>query len=204
MVFDPDPQLDSRALTAVASGLRGGKPSDAVATHVRWFQLETWLRQLVHLELSAAYGREWITHLASMAQRRAKLNSPNAYMLSPDEGSLLAYEDVGDLFALIEANWNFSEPSLVPRVRWAGWADELKSIRNRIAHSRRPHADDLARIEQILRNLEAGAKIALAAYEDTFVEVDDPSSVAAQWTTDAAPWGSIVDHARGRYDTYFR
>lgn len=185
------------------AGLRGGMATDSIAAFVRWSQIEIWLRQLVHLEMSSAYGRQWHSHLSHNVQNRAALNARNAYMLSPDEDSLLAYGDVQDLFSLIEDNWDLFSAYLVPKVRWCGWADELRGIRNRIAHSRRPHCDDVLRLEQILRNIEPGAKVALRSYDDTFDDVGDVTSLAASWKKGDPPWTHIARHARRQYHTSF-
>jgi Swt1-like HEPN len=204
VVFDVDSALPTRAQSALMAGLRSGMSADTLAAYVRWFQLETWLRQLVHLEMSAAYGRAWTSHLRGNTVRRAELNATNAYMLSPDEESLLAYGDVSELFSLIEANWELFSPALVTKVRWCGWADELRAIRNRIAHARRPHADDVLRLEQILRNIEPGAKATLKAYDSTFDEIEDPQTVAGSWVGANPPWHDIARHAAGRYQTSFQ
>jgi HEPN superfamily Swt1-like protein len=176
-----------------------------MAAFVRWSQIEIWLRQLVHLELAAAYGRRWIGALGPKLGGRAARNAANAYMLSPDEESLLAYGDVTDLFKVIEDpdHWPFFEPSLVPKVRWAGWTDELRAIRNRIAHCRRPHADDVGRLELFLRNLEPGASIALRAYDENFGDLRPDDSIAKSWLGEEPPWAHIRDHARGQYKTNF-
>jgi hypothetical protein len=204
VIFDSQASLSPRATAAVKAGLRSGITSDAITAFVRWFQLETWLRQLVHLEMSAAHGRSWTAHLENKLLNRASRNTANAYMLSPDEESLLAYGDVADLFSLIEDNWELFETALVTKVCWCGWADELRSIRNRVAHARRPHTDDVSRLEQILRNIESGAKVALKSYDD---EIDcdvKPGSVAYTWLGESPPWDHIATHARKQYKTRFR
>lgn len=131
MIFDQNASLDSQGQLAINDALRTGMPSSALTAYARWFQLETWLRTLVHLELSARFGRSWIAHLDSKIANRRHANAVNDYMLSPDEESLLAYGDVGALFALIDQHWSLFEPFLVAKVRWDGWAHELRGIRNR-------------------------------------------------------------------------
>jgi hypothetical protein len=87
-------------------------------------------------------------------------------MPSPDAENLLAYTDTGTLLRLIAIpeTWPLVEPSLLPRVRWDGLVDVLGDLRIRNAHLRRPHSDDLARLEQALRDLEPGAQRALSAF----------------------------------------
>jgi len=204
MVFDYRPSLNRRSSGTIAAGLRSGISSDAIAAFVRWWQIETWLRMLVHLELSAKYGRHWPAALGRKFHTTAQRNAANAYMLSPDDDDLLSYGDVAELFKIIEDDqyWPLFEKSLVPKVRWIGCADELRAIRNRIAHCRRPHLDDLDRLEQVLRNLEPGAKTTLQYYDQT---IDPPLSdvIAQEWLGEEPPWAHIRNHARGRYHTNF-
>src|SRR3712207_5206205 len=52
--------LDSdRALRAATGGDVGVLPARSVALYARWWQLETWLRELIYVELRALYGSTW-------------------------------------------------------------------------------------------------------------------------------------------------
>jgi hypothetical protein len=88
-------------------------------------------------------------------------------MASADAGELITYADLSDLFGLIEDRWELFERLLPPLRRWQGRSDELQELRNRNAHCRRPHQDDLARLEQNLRDLEDGAWRFYASYLET-------------------------------------
>lgn len=74
-----------------------GVPAGAVAFFARWWQLETWLRQLVYMELRAKYGTGWLEHLAQQAPTRAARDEVNRYMATPDASNVLAYLDVSHL-----------------------------------------------------------------------------------------------------------
>jgi hypothetical protein len=104
---------------------------------------------------------------ASSAQRRALQEASWDYIASP-EGSLpTSFMDVGDLLNVISTHWNLFEPSLLPDQRtWRARMEELRIVRNRLAHCRAPHQDDQPRIEQLLRDLESGARRAIDAYND--------------------------------------
>jgi len=126
-------------------------------------------------------------------------------MASPDWEDPLAYLDSSQLFDLIVREWKLFEFSLLDKSSWTGRVGELLTIRNRIAHLRRPHADDIGRLEQTLRDLEPGAFGALASYnrtEDPDVELDDP--VVESWVQcrhdDAR---RLVDHASRNYGVRF-
>jgi hypothetical protein len=153
---------------SIARAIGAGVPDRALATYARWWQLETWLRILVYLELMAAQGSAWAGVLSGRALGRWSRDSVNAYMRSPDSVSPLAYLDSGELLELVDRDdlWDLFEPGLVPRVRWRGLMDELMTVRRRSAHCRRPHAEDLGRIERALRDLELGARTVLEAFNE--------------------------------------
>jgi hypothetical protein len=185
-----------------------GVPASAVAFYARWWQLETWLRQLVYIELRAKYGTEWLDHLAKTAPSRAAKDEINRYMATPDASNALAYLDVSDLLNLIgsDEHWPLFEPSLLPRSRWDGTVETLRDLRNRNAHCRRPHEDDLGRIEQTLRDLEKGARIALEAHNvraQFREDMGDP--IAIGWMRKEHPDASrLIDHCAEQYQAYLR
>lgn len=200
-----DAETEAASRDAVDRSISSGVPADAIACFSRWWQLETWLRDLLYVELRSRYGHSWTDHLQGRAPGRAEGDAKNRYMASPDAGELLTYADVGDLFSLIDANWALFEPVLPPQRRWHGTADELRELRNRNAHCRRPHRDDLSRLEQVLRNLEAGAQLFYGSYARTHqvAESDDPLSQA--WVVGQHPTAErLLGHARDQYDTQFR
>lgn len=122
---------------------------------------------MVYVELRARYGPQWREALTGRAPARAAIDARNAYMASADADDVLAYSHVSDLFSLIEDQWDLFEHYVLPRNRWVGRTDELRELRNRNAHCRRPHRDDVARLEQTLRDLEPGAIKFYRSYVDT-------------------------------------
>jgi hypothetical protein len=126
-------------------------------------------------------------------------------MPSPDAELLLSYLDVFDLFDLIDEHWDLFKASLIDKEVWPGRTKELRQIRHRIAHCRRPHVDDLSRIEQFMRDLEQGAFRAVTAFNDQAVpnsELDDP--VVAGWRRcEHADARRLVEHAESNYEVYF-
>jgi Swt1-like HEPN len=185
-----------------------GVPASAVAFYARWWQLETWLRELVYMELRAKYGTKWLDHLAKTAQSRAGKDEINWYMATPDASNVLAYLDVSDLLQLIgsDEHWPLFAPSLLPRARWDVTVEMLRDLRNRNAHCRRPHEDDLGRIEQTLRDLEKGARVALEAHNvrSYFTEgMTDP--IAIGWMRKEHPAANrLVDHCARQYEAHLR
>jgi hypothetical protein len=183
--------------------IESGFSRDTLALYGRWWQLETWLRELVYTELRAERGLGWEAALGQKTATRAERDELNRYMASADRGDLLAFLDVGLLFTIIENRWELFEPCLPPRVRWLGMADELLAVRHRIAHVRRPHRDDLARVEQALRDLDDGARTFHAAYAGSQkIELRGP--VAEGWRAGRHPVASrLLSHADDQYGTSF-
>lgn len=190
---------------SINNSLSAGVPPSILALYARWWQLETWLRLLTYVELKSHYGIGWTSRLSRRVLNRASRDDINAYMASPDATDPLSYYDINDLFELISDEWRLFEPSLLPRTRWEGLVHTLLSVRLRIAHARRPHQDDLERLEQTLRDLEPGAKIALAAYGEEIspnTYSDDP--VVTAWVARNHPTAQrLIDHAQRQYGASF-
>jgi Swt1-like HEPN len=182
--------------------LEAGFPRATLALYGRWWQLETWLRELVYTELRAKLGLEWESALPQVAASRAERDEVNRYMASADSGDVLAYLDFGYLLKLIDQHSQLFEPCLPSKVRWLGMAEELSAIRHRVAHVRRPHRDDLARLEQALRDLDHGARTFYAAYAASR-RFEEEGPVASGWSRGQHPVAKgLLSHAED--DTLFK
>jgi hypothetical protein len=197
------PSLSPELLRIVDAGV----PEEALVFHGRWWQFETWLREVAYVELRAKYGGAWTEHLEGSAPKRAATEAANAYMASADAGELLAYADVSDLFGLIADHWPIFEPMLPPQRRWQGRTDELRDLRNRNAHCRRPHRDDLGRILQTLRDLEDGAWRFYTSYlrSRRLAKGDSADPLAKAWADGQHETARrLLKHAEEQYETRFR
>ena len=143
-----------------------GVPFDAIAFYGRRWQFERWLRDMVYLELRAKHGSACLL-IGRSAAGRAEVDVANSYMASPDSDDAVSYIDVSVLVKIIAEDWELFEPFLPVRKRCKGLVDMLGDLRNRNAHCRRPHGDDLSRIEQALRDLEPGAWKFYASFATT-------------------------------------
>lgn len=197
--------FDDAHLMELARLLDAGVPFDAIAFYGRWWQLERWLRDMVYLELRAKYGSGWLSLLGRSAARRAEIDVTNSYMASADSNEVMAYVDVSILFEIIAENWPLFEPFLPRRTRWEGLVDVLGDLRNRNAHCRRPHRDDLSRIEQALRDLEDGAWSFYASFATTAsVTRNSKDPMAKQWGLGKHETARrLLKHAELQYDTSF-
>jgi hypothetical protein len=126
-------------------------------------------------------------------------------MATPDAQALLAYTDVADLFQIIENDWTLFEEALLQRDVWVGRTVELRNIRNRIGHCRRPHSDDLSRLEQTLRDLEGGAFHVAAAFNRQWhVPADWNDPLVEAWVAYRHETAQrLIVHAEKQYDTVF-
>ena len=190
---------------ALAAAWRGNVPSAASAIHARWWQFESWLRSLVYVELRSKFGARWTAELPPTAEsRKDKDARRRTYMSTPDATAHLAYLDVGELFPLITAHWDLFGGSLIDRDAWDGRVAELNTIRRRIAHCRRPHTDDLTRLEQVLRDIDPGAFRAMASFNDRdHPEQDLDDELVRLWVRGEHAQFHIVEHAYRQYDTRF-
>jgi hypothetical protein len=190
----------------IGSAVGMGVPIPSLEVYARWWQLETYLREVAYTELRSAYGRSWTSRLGDAASLRAERDRVNSYMASVDAEELLGYADFGALLRLLDAQWALFEETLLPRTRWSGLSEELSAIRNRSAHCRRPHADDTARLEQALRNLEPGARQFYASYSRTWpVPRRSKDRLARAWAEGRHPAAErLLDHTRRKYGTQFR
>lgn len=127
-------------------------------------------------------------------------------MQSPDVSDPLAYATSASPFDLIDSDqhWHRFEPYLPSRLRWQGIADELRQLRHRSAHCRRPHAGDLARLEARMRDLEPGARKALLSYSTSrSVPTRSTDPLIKKWRTHPVAF-RLIEHAERQYDTLMR
>lgn len=161
-----DEEFGPEISRALKGAVRSGVPPEGLHVAARWWQLETHLRRLTYIESRAAFGPEWIDMLASRAIVRLDGARSQRYMPSPDDSDPVAFLDTFDLFDVITTWWEelFASDVGLDLAVWKGRVAELRPIRNRIAHCRRPHVNDADRIEQLLRDLEDGANRAYRSY----------------------------------------
>jgi Swt1-like HEPN len=197
--------LPNRIRVALGTTWRMGVPPEAMALYGRWWQLETWLRSLIYVELRARDGVGWAAALPPTAEERETKDRRYAYMATPDAQARLAYLDLSPLLDLLEKHWPLFTDSLIDWDVWSGRTVELRSIRNRIGHCRRPHSDDLARLEQTLRDLESGTFRAVAAFNrqhQPVEDLDDP--LVEAWVRDQHQAAvRLVRHADQQYEVRF-
>lgn len=198
-------ELSGEVRKALSGSWRNGMPGAASALYSRWWQLETWLRSLVYIELRSFSGPKWIEALSAAAADRQERDQENRHMPTPDAQDLLAYLDASLLLKITHDHWSIFRKYLPAQKIWAGRVEELKAIRNRIGHCRKPHADDLDRLEQTLRDLNAGAFLAMSSFNEHSRPRKEWSDVLVRdWIHKEHDTARrLIDHADIQYETTF-
>lgn len=139
-------------------------PTQVVNTYARLWQLETWLRTMVYVELRALLGDDWGRELNANS---GPLQADKALTHMPTpEMNALSYSQLSRLIALIDAHWDCFANYLPPRSIWTAKLQEIAQIRHRVAHFRTGHVDDLSRLKQFLRDIDKGFWRFCTSYND--------------------------------------
>ena len=155
----------------------------------------------MYVELRARYGVSWTERVAHAIGRQSQ-DAAFVHMESADTQNPLAYLDYSQLLAVIADDWDLFAGALTERRSWDGRQEDLKRVRHRMGHMRVPHSDDLARLEQTLRDLERGAFIAYASYNRRFWPEGGDDLVTRDWVEHEHPDAQrLVRHAERNYDT---
>ncbi|WP_437595777.1 hypothetical protein WMF28_24685 [Sorangium sp. So ce590] len=154
------------------------------------WQLETWLRLLVYVELRSARP-DWEEPIKKRIRDWPPSSLENDkrlhHMATPHQAAL-SYLTFSQLWTVISDadNWPLFAPYLPPKTNTDVRVEEVKTIRNRVAHFREPHPQDEARLELFLRDLEPGLRRFCARYTSPKIPtnpLDDPITqrLATSW-----------------------
>jgi Swt1-like HEPN len=167
-------------------------------TYARLWQLETWLRRLVYIELRAFVGDGWALKV-TRAQKPKENDKRLTHMPTPEE-NLLSYAQLSELSSIISENWRLFEPFLPPQNIWEAKLEEVRQVRHRVAHFRSGHADDLQRVIQLLRDIDQGFWRFCTSFNDSgpvLPQSDDP--IESQFLhLDPFPWSRVGENKWAR------
>jgi hypothetical protein len=121
--------------------------------YARLWQLERWLREMVYVELKVKKGASWINF--NKTKRTYEADKELTHIPTADQNPL-NYTTFSDLTKLIGNNWDLFSTYLPPQVNWNVKIEEIVHIRNRVAHFRQGHSDDLDRLIQLMRDIDLG------------------------------------------------
>ena len=131
-------------------------PNRLLHTYARVWQLETWLRRLVYVELRAHLGDQWQAAVETAGAARSKASDKKLAHMQTSEEDPLSYLQLSDLRRVIEAHWTLFEKYLPPQKQWDARMDEVAQVRNRVAHFRMGNERDLERVVFLLKDLDNG------------------------------------------------
>ena len=147
--------------------LPSGTSPDALRGYCLFYQLERWLREMVYLELKAHFGENWWTEAEQALKRSRGGGIPAARSLRADkrhphmstpENDPLWFLSLDSLTKIIldKKLWRLFGSYLTTKSLVKAKFDEIAPIRNRIAHYRALHKDDIDRIVAVLRDIDEG------------------------------------------------
>ncbi|MDA1054484.1 MAG: hypothetical protein O3C40_28960 [Planctomycetota bacterium] len=175
-----------------------GLQSDLLLIYAHLWQFETWLRTMAFVELKAFLGDAWLQEVRGF-DRSQQADERLTHMPTADL-SPLAYSGFSTLCGLIEKHWELFKIYLPPKEIFAGRIDETKQIRNRVAHFRRCHRDDLSRMVQFLRDVDKGFWTFCTSYNAPQpVLPPNADSVVQQFLPyDPFPWSKVDENKWAR------
>ncbi|MGL1115615.1 Swt1 family HEPN domain-containing protein [Vibrio vulnificus] len=144
----------------------------SLIVYARLWQLECWLREMVYVELKAKKGKNWINF--NKTKTTYESDQELTHIPGKDHNPL-SFKTFNELIKVIENNWDLFSFYLPPKHIWAVKVEEIILIRNRCAHFRRGHSDDLSRLTQLLRDIDKGFWHFCTQYND-FKPIIPPES----------------------------
>jgi len=171
---------------------------DTLKIYARLWQFETWLRRMVYIELRAKYGDSWNSELKSVVEIKNQDKS-FIHMNTPEQNDF-SYAQLWQLFDLIEKKWECFSLYFPPKRVWKAKTQEISQIRNRVAHFRTCHSDDLQRLEQFLRDIDTGFWKFCTSYNNGEPALPPSSDLVTQHflSLDPLPWGKVGDGSWAR------
>lgn len=157
-----------------------GEVSDnSLRGFLRIYSLERWMREMVYVELKTSYGTSWWAEAEKAirrskgggisAERSLKADKKHPHM-STAENDPLWFISFDTLLKIIldRKLWKHFETYLTTKALLRAKFDEIAPIRNRIAHVRELHPEDIARLELLLTDLDRGFWKFCTSYNASF------------------------------------
>jgi hypothetical protein len=167
--------------------LPAGTPTESLLGYARCYQLETWFRELVYVELKTHFGIDWWNKAEEALKRNGGAGIPaetsrdrdkrHPHMATPETDPLWFISfDALLIIVFDDLLWRLFECYLTTKDLLQAKFTEIAPIRNRIAHCRSLHQDDLDRLRRVLRDLDQGFWGFCTSYNDTFPIVGEERS----------------------------
>lgn len=125
----------------------------SIVLYARLWQFEKWLREMVYIELKSKKGRNWF----NLNKIKNTYETDKAFTHIPTtNNNPLSFITFPDLLKLIDKDWDLFSEYLPPQNIWKIKIDEIIHIRNRVAHFRNGHRDDIDRLLQLMKDIDKG------------------------------------------------
>lgn len=173
----------------------------------RCYQLEVWLREMVYLETKSHFGSNYWKECEDALKRQNALGIPpkkslerdqmHPHMATPENDPLwfISFDTLTKLI-LDGALWPLFEPYLTTKKLVDAKFEELRIVRNRVAHARSLHEDDLDRFVRVLKDLDRGFWRFITSYGDSYALEDGVASVcdpvAAEFSNPERQYGVAI------------
>lgn len=157
------------------------------------------MREMVYVELVARYGGAWADNIEGDPQRAQKRDSRLRHMPTRETLST-SYVLFSQLCRTVSRRWVLFREYLPPKDIWDARISEVEQIRNRVAHFRRGHPDDIKRVQQFLRDIDRGFWKFCTSYNDTWpIEDQNNDPVARELNgLDPFPWTEVQPNTHVR------
>lgn len=153
--------------------------------YARLWQLEKWLREMVYVELKAKKGKSWFNF--NKTKNTYEADKALKHIPTADDNPL-SFTTFAELVKLIQNNWDLFAEYLPPKHIWGVKLDEIIHIRNRVAHFRNGHIDDIERLLQLMRDVDNGFWKFCTDYNDLQPILPPERDIVAQKYVDLDPF----------------
>lgn len=183
------------ALEEIAQNL----PQDRLLLYGLLWEFEIWLREMVYVELMARYGADWSKHIEG-DQKRAQAGDSRLAHMPTRERLKLSYILFSQLQKTVSKHWRLFREYLPPKDIWKAKLSEIDQIRNRVAHFRRGHPDDINRVRQMMKDVDQGFWRFCTSYNNTIPIADPRKDIVARTFAhlDPFPWTEVQPNAFAR------
>jgi hypothetical protein len=118
---------------------------------------------MVYVELKTKKGRNWFNF--TKTKNTYEADKALTHIPTADDNPL-SFTTFPELVKLIQNHWDLFSKYLPPRQIWDVKLDEIVHIRNRVAHFRSGHMDDIERLLQLMRDIDNGFWAFCTDYND--------------------------------------
>ena len=189
--------MDEQPLNDLLRKVASRLPVERLEAYAGLWELETWLRTMVYVELRARDGDGWESALAASAESPRARDKHLSHMPTREELPI-SYMQLASLLKTISEHWDLFQRYLPPKTIWDVKLEEITQIRHRVAHFRRGHRDDSDRLAQLLKDIDQGFWHFCTSYneENPALPPEEEPVSAAFLHLDPFPWNQTE---RGRW-----